>query len=99
MSDGGRWIWCDREEKLVPVEEYYQRKSKFADGPQVIRDIDPYKSVVTGEVVGGRRQHRDHLRAHGLIEVGNEYREPVKKPMPDARGDIAQVMREYGKIG
>jgi hypothetical protein len=39
------------------------------------------------------------LRAHNLVEVGNEYRKPEKKPMPDARADIAQVMREYGKIG
>ena len=99
MAKGGRWIWCDREERLIPANEFHRRRSLHANGPQIIRDIDPYKSVVTGEYVGGRKQHRDHLRAHGLIEVGNERMKTEKKPMPDARSDIAQVMREYGKIG
>lgn len=40
--------------------------------PQIIRDIEPYRSTVTGERIAGRRQHRDHLKAHGCIEVGNE---------------------------
>ena len=38
----------------------------------VIGDIEPYESIITGEQIGGRRQHRDHLRDHGCIEVGNE---------------------------
>lgn len=41
-------------------------------GPQVIKDIEPYKSMITGETITGRRQHRDHLRAHGCVELGNE---------------------------
>ena len=41
-------------------------------GPQVIRDIDPYKSMVTGEMITSRTRHRDHLRAHGVVEVGND---------------------------
>lgn len=45
---------------------------------QVMKDIEPYKSVVTGEMIQGRRQHRDHLRAHGLIEIGNERAKPMK---------------------
>lgn len=40
--------------------------------PQITTDIAPYKSMITGERIAGRRQHRDHLRAHGCIEVGNE---------------------------
>lgn len=51
----------------VPLD-YSERKS----GIQVIKDIDPYKSMITGERIGSRRQHKDHLKAHGCIEVGNE---------------------------
>lgn len=39
---------------------------------QVIGDIEPYKSMITGEMIGGRAHHREHLRQHNCIEVGNE---------------------------
>lgn len=55
---------CHCGEAMVAVPEW--------GNPQVVVDIEPYKSVVTGETISGRRQHRDHLRAHGLVEVGNE---------------------------
>lgn len=41
--------------------------------PLIMRDIDPYRSMFTGERIHSRSAHRDHLRAHRLIEVGNEY--------------------------
>lgn len=44
--------------------------------PMVMRDIEPYRSMITGECIQGRRQHRDHLRAHSCIEVGNETPKP-----------------------
>lgn len=45
--------------------------------PQITTDIQPYRSMITGERIAGRSQHRDHLRRHGCVEVGNE--------MPKAR--------------
>lgn len=38
----------------------------------VMPDIKPYKSMVTGEIISGRRQHREHLKRHGCVEVGND---------------------------
>jgi hypothetical protein len=64
-----------------------------------IQDIKPYKSPITGEVIGGRRQHREHLRDHGMIEAGNEKQEFVKRtpePLGDPRRDIVQAMKEKG---
>lgn len=51
------------------------------EGPQIIRDIDPYQAVA-GDVaqggklpkIGGRRQHREFLKRNNYIEVGNESR-------------------------
>jgi hypothetical protein len=43
-----------------------------APGPQVVRDLEPYRSMIDGRVIDGRKRHRDHLRAHGCIEVGND---------------------------
>ena len=38
----------------------------------VMRDVNEYRSMVTGEMIGGRAQHREHLRTHDLVEIGNE---------------------------
>ena len=61
-----RKTYVIRDGKLVPK---HQSKS---DVHSVIGDLDPYESIVTGEMIGGRRQHRDHLKDHNCIEVGNE---------------------------
>ena len=56
----GTWVLLD------------QWRPKEPAGPLIMPDIAPYQSMVTGEMIGGRRQHREHLRQHGVIEVGNE---------------------------
>lgn len=43
----------------------------------IMTDIQPYKSMVTGEMISGKRAHREHLRRHNLIEVGNEQKHLV----------------------
>jgi len=40
--------------------------------PMVMADIQPYRSMATGEMITSRSHHRAHLNSHGLIEVGNE---------------------------
>jgi hypothetical protein len=40
-------------------------------GLQIIPDLKPYHSMITGEMIDGRTAHRHHLRQHGCIEVGN----------------------------
>ena len=47
--------------------------------PMVIADIQPYKSMLTGEMITSRSQHRDHLKSHGCTEVGNE---PIQEKKP-----------------
>ena len=32
----------------------------------------PYKSMITGEMIPSRAAHREHLKKHGCVEVGNE---------------------------
>lgn len=38
----------------------------------VTADIAPYRSMITGEIINSRSRHRDHLKSHGCIEIGNE---------------------------
>ena len=40
--------------------------------PDIMPDIQPYKSMITGEMITSRSQHREHLKAHGYEEVGND---------------------------
>ena len=61
----------------------------------VIPDIEPYRSVVTGERIRGRAHHREHLREHGLIERGNDPIRPRKPvPMPPVAEDIKRAIQE-----
>ena len=76
-----RWMSVDHNAPLPP------RKT-----PYVMRDISDYRSVVTGEMITGRAQHREHLKAHGCIEIGNEYVEPTREPLPPVAEDIARAM-------
>ncbi|HEV8490714.1 MAG TPA: hypothetical protein VGR76_00535 [Candidatus Angelobacter sp.] len=67
----GELVWVREEVTDAPT-----------DGPQVIRDLQPYRSMIDGSVIDGRKRHRDHLRAHGCIEVGNDTSHMERKPIP-----------------
>ena len=54
------------------------------EGPMVMGDIDPYRSMITGEQITSRSRHREHLRDHGCFEVGNEIPKHIEpKGIPD----------------
>ena len=38
----------------------------------IIPDIQPYRSQIDGSMITSRAKHRNHLKDHGCIEVGNE---------------------------
>ena len=65
---------------------------KTSSGPQVVRDIEPYKSMITGEMITSRSTHRDHLRAHGCIEVGNEIKAAMTRPEPKRQDTRKQLL-------
>lgn len=92
-----RWIQCPETLELIPADEYQPRARE--SGPFVMADLQPYKSMITGEQINGRRQHREHLRQHGCIEVGNERQKP-RTPTPisreDIRRDLHRVAAGYG---
>jgi hypothetical protein len=68
--------------------------------PYVAGDIQPYQSMATGEMIESRSKHREHLKRHHLIEVGNEMKhltkkEPIKPP-PGLKETIARNV--YAKL-
>jgi hypothetical protein len=61
----------------------------------LICDIEPYRCVATGDRIRSRRHHRDHLKAHGYVEVGNEYQKGLAiDEAPQSRAMTEQGRRE-----
>lgn len=52
----------------------------------VIPDIQPYTSMIDGSQITSRSSHREHLRAHNCVEVGNEQLAPPKREFTATRG-------------
>lgn len=87
------WVQDPVTLKLIPKDQYVPRGPS---GPFVMGDITPYRSMATGEIIGGRRQHREHLRQHRLIEIGNEAQKPIKRgPDPTIKRDIINAVQRH----
>lgn len=90
----GRFVWDDETKKFIPAG----KSSHVPNAPMVFGDVRPYKSMVTGELIDGRRQHREHLKTHNVVEVGNDI--PMKHqdrtPRTDLKEQIARVV--YSKL-
>lgn len=79
--------------ELVPKEDYH--RSMDVNAPMVMGDIQPYQSMVTGEMITSRSHHRDHLRQHNVVEIGNETKYLTSKPMtppPGLKERLIQVV-------
>ena len=60
-------------------------------GPMVMPDIQPYKSMIDGSMITSRSVHRDHLRQHNCIEIGNEKMETKLPPPKDTRKEVMRA--------
>jgi hypothetical protein len=78
-----RWIQDPVSHELIPVEDY---QAPTSSGPFVRGDYAAYKSMVTGEMVDGRRAHREHLLRHNVTEVGNEFDKRPQKAITTPGG-------------
>ena len=67
-------------------------------GPMVMADIKPYKSMIDGRVITSRSKHREHLRAHGCIEVGNETKYLKPKPLTSPPGLKEAIIRATDQV-
>lgn len=74
-----RWVYVGGEAHEIGDDFVPEPRTPFVMG-----DIQPYRSMVDGSLIGSRSTHRAHLKAHGMIEVGNEtkYLKPKEKRLP-----------------
>ena len=68
----------------------YSGQPKVA--PDIMPDIKPYISQVDGSLITSRSRHREHLKAHGVVEVGNDKSILNAKPQPIP--DVAPQQRK-----
>lgn len=64
-----RYIQDPETLELVPAHEY---RRPARSGLEIMSDIQPYRSIIDGSVITSRSRHREHLRQHGCIEVGDQ---------------------------
>jgi len=50
------------------------------DTLQIIPDIEAYRSMADGSMITSRSEHREHLKRHNCIEIGNETMQSAPKP-------------------
>jgi hypothetical protein len=84
-----RWVYINGE--AIPVTDDVQPEPRH----YIMPDLKPYKSMATGEIIEGRRQHRDMLKATNCIEIGNE--KQTSRPMtppPGLRETLIQVAQD-----
>ncbi len=67
-------------------------------GPMVMGDIKPYRSMIDGSEITSRSKHREHLRAHGCIEIGNETKYLQPKPLQSPPGLKETLIRATDQV-
>ena len=98
----------DREQYLaywnLPFEgkeadEAWQAKldMKPREAAMVMPDIEGYVSQVDGTWIKSRSMHRDHLKQHRMIELGNDYMKS-NKPIELSRKDNESRKRVIAEV-
>jgi hypothetical protein len=82
--------WVMRNGELVELDLNAPLPPRRA--PYIMSDLSEYRSVVTGEPITSRSQHREHLRQHGCIEVGNEMPKNSREALPPVREDAIAAL-------
>jgi len=96
-----RETYVFRDGKLIPKNLAPPLARPRGEGVQVIRDIEPYKNIaLDGKMIGGRRQHRDMLRAHNCIEIGDQAKTtpPREPPNKVDMTLVRDIKRAMGKL-
>lgn len=96
----GRYIFDSKAGKCIPAHEWeakYGNNTRGKSSWQVMPDISPYKSVIDGREITSRSRHRQHLKDHNCIEVGNE--RVATKPIPEVPGLKEEIVSSCKKLG
>lgn len=80
MSDKEYYLTFWKYELGTPeAEEAWKIKESMTkrQAPMIASDIGGYISQIDGSWIESRSKHRDHLKRHGMVELGNDV--PMKQ--------------------
>jgi hypothetical protein len=80
-----------RKTYILVGDKFVLKGSQAPDAERhhyVQADIEPYQSMADGSMITSRSKHRDHLRKHNCVEVGNERMETPKPVYKDTRREV-----------
>ncbi len=95
-SGRGSFVWCNERQTFVSKDEYYSGETNNA--PYIQGDIQPYQSMVNGEMITSRSQHREHLKQHNCFEIGNEIDHTIKTAKPEYKPDREALRRRIAEV-
>lgn len=89
-----RYIQIEGELVLVSKDWTAEPRSEY----HIMGDIDPYRSAIDGSIISSRSSHREHLRAHDCVEIGNDSSlyakpKPIQSP-PGLKETLIRVANE-----
>jgi hypothetical protein len=79
------------------AEEAWKQKQSMTKrtAPMIQSDIQGYISQIDGSWIDSKSKHRNHLKQHGCIEIGNEKQSnATPKQDPRLKQTIAEVAYE-----
>ena len=98
MSDKEYYLTFWKYELGTPeAEEAWKAKQEMTvrQAPMVQSDIQGYISQIDGSWIDSKSKHRNHLKQHGCIEVGNEKQSnATPKQDPQLKQRIAEIAYE-----
>jgi len=74
-------------------------ETRSSQGYYVMKDIEPYTSMIDGSLITSRSKHRAHLKQHNCEEIGNDssLRNPQRKPIESPPGLKDAIIRAVEK--
>jgi hypothetical protein len=89
------YTYRNAEGRNCLLPEYGGEPDNASMSIQIMPDIGEYTSVVDGTRISSRSHHREHIRRHELIEVGNErVRSTAGAQMSRSGQDIKQAIQQ-----
>jgi hypothetical protein len=81
------------------AEEAWKQKQEMTakESPMVMSDIEGYISQVDGTWIKSRSHHREHLKQHRMIELGNDVPKQ-HKPVELSRKDKEARKRKIAEL-
>ena len=80
-------IYIQIDGQLIEKSKHYSEPV----APIIMPDIQPYQSMADGSMITSRSHHREHLKKHNCIEIGNESMESKVTPVKDTRKEVLRA--------